>query len=47
MAAVDPVLMDAYVCQLLGYEVEEVPYVTMAEELYVGSADLAHAKSGN
>ena len=44
MAAVDPVLMDAYVCQLLGYEVEEVPYVTMAEELYVGSADLAHAK---
>ncbi len=44
MAAADPVLMDAYVCQLLGYEVEEVPYVSMAEELCAGSADLVHAK---
>ena len=44
MAAADPVLMDAYVCQLLGYEVEEVPYVSMAEELGAGSTDLTHAE---
>lgn len=40
MAAVDPVLTDAYVCSLLGYDVEEVPYIGMADELGVGSSDL-------
>ena len=44
MAAADPVLMDAYVCQLLGYEVQEVPYVSMAEELGAGSTDLTNAE---
>lgn len=39
MAAADPVLCDAYVCHLMGYEVEEVPYITMAEELGVGLSD--------
>lgn len=41
MAAKDPVLTDAYVCRLLHYEVDEVPYVRLAERLGVGSADLS------
>lgn len=40
MAAADPVLCDAYVCDLMGYAVDEVPYVRMAEQMGVGSADL-------
>lgn len=40
LAAADPVLVDAYVCDLMGYEVEEVPYIRLAEGLGVGSADL-------
>lgn len=36
MAAADPVLCDAYVCHLMGYEVEEIPYIVMAEELGAG-----------
>jgi uncharacterized protein (DUF362 family) len=43
-AAADPVLMDAYVCQLLNYQVEEVPYIGMAEALGSGSTDLTQAK---
>lgn len=41
IAAVDPVLCDAYVCRMLNYETEEVPYLRMAEELGVGNADLS------
>ncbi|MBR0373639.1 MAG: DUF362 domain-containing protein [Mogibacterium sp.] len=41
MAAVDPVLVDAYVCSLLHYELDEVPYVGLAEQLGVGSSDLS------
>ncbi|MDO4261746.1 MAG: DUF362 domain-containing protein [Eubacteriales bacterium] len=43
-AAADPVLCDAYVCSLLGYEVGEVPYIGMAEALGAGSADLSKAR---
>lgn len=43
MAACDPVLVDAYVCRLLHYSVDDVPYVRMAQELGVGSTDLEHA----
>lgn len=39
MAAADPVLCDAYVCHLMGYEISEVPYIQMAEELGAGCAD--------
>ena len=39
MVAADPVLCDAFVCHLMGYEVEEVPYIRMAEELGVGLGD--------
>lgn len=44
MAACDPVLVDAYVCSLLHYEMDDVPYIRMAEQLGVGSADLAQAE---
>ncbi len=44
MAALDPVLMDAYVCELLHYSVDEVPYVRKAEQLQVGSADISKAE---
>lgn len=39
----DPVLCDAYVCDCLGYSVDEVPYIRMAEKLGVGSADTSKA----
>ena len=41
MAAQDPVLTDAFVCSLLNYDVDDVPYIRMAEELGIGSADLS------
>ncbi|MDO4634129.1 MAG: DUF362 domain-containing protein [Eubacteriales bacterium] len=44
MAACDPVLTDAYVCGLLHYQTEEVPYIKMAEALGVGSSDLSKAE---
>lgn len=43
MAARDPVLVDAHVCQLLHYTVDQVPYVGLAEKLGCGSADLSKA----
>ena len=44
MAAADPVLCDAYVCHLMGYEISEVPYIQMAEELGAGCADWKKAE---
>lgn len=44
MAALDPVLVDAYVCHLLHYQVDEVPYVRMAEALGSGCADISKAE---
>ena len=41
MAAVDPVLVDAFVCSLLHYQISDVPYVSLAERLGVGSSDLS------
>lgn len=43
MAMRDPVLCDAYACDLLGHPLEDVPYIRMAESLGVGSADVAKA----
>lgn len=40
MAAMDPVLVDSYVCKLLHYTADDVPYIRLAEKLGVGSADL-------
>ena len=44
MAAVDPVLVDSYVCHLMDYSPDDVPYVRMAEALGIGSADLSAAE---
>ena len=41
MAALDPVLTDAYVCSLLNYNIDDVPYIRTAEALGVGSAALS------
>jgi uncharacterized protein (DUF362 family) len=43
IAGKDPVLIDAYAAHLLGFGIEEVPYIEMAEEIGVGSADLSNA----
>lgn len=43
-AGCDPVLMDAYVCKMMHYDVEEVPYVKIAGELGVGCADITKAE---
>lgn len=42
-AAADPVLCDAYVCRLLQYRTEEVPYIGLAEKLGAGSSDMDKA----
>ena len=39
----DPVLCDAFVCDCMGYSLKDVPYITMAEKLGIGSTDTAHA----
>ncbi len=39
----DPVLCDAYVCECMGYQVDDVPYIRIAERLGVGSADISKA----
>ena len=44
MAAADPVLVDSYVCHLMHYSVDEVPYIRLAEKLGVGSADISGAE---
>lgn len=36
----DPVLLDSYVAQLLGYDIQDIPYIEMAEKLNVGSSQL-------
>ena len=44
MTAVDPVLVDSYVCSLLGFDLEDVPYVGIAEKLGIGSSDLSNLR---
>lgn len=43
VAGIDPVLLDAYACRLMGHDPDEVAYIGLAEEYGVGSADLASA----
>ena len=40
----DPVLCDSFVCQTMGYRVDEVEYIGLAEQMGVGCADLTKAK---
>lgn len=42
-AGKDPVLIDTYAAQLMGFSIEEVPYIAMAESIGVGSTDLVNA----
>ncbi len=44
LAAADPVLVDAYVCDLLDYDLADVPYIGLAASLGVGSCDLGRAQ---
>lgn len=44
MAATDPVLADTYVCHLLHYQLQQVPYISMASALGCGSMDLKKAR---
>ena len=39
----DPVLIDAFVCETMGYDVDDVPYIRIAEQLGVGTADTSKA----
>jgi uncharacterized protein (DUF362 family) len=43
-AARDPVLCDAWAASLMGYSPGEIPYIRLAEDLGVGSADLGQAR---
>ncbi len=43
IAGKDPVLIDTYAAHLIGYSIEEVPYIVMAESIGVGSTDLENA----
>lgn len=40
MVSKDPVLTDAFVCRLLEYSLEDVPYITLASDKGVGCANL-------
>ena len=44
LAGMDPVLMDAYVCDMMHYQVEEVPYIVKAAALGVGCGDISQAE---
>ncbi len=44
VAGLDPVLLDAYACRLLGHNPSEVAYIGLAERYGVGSADLSAAR---
>lgn len=39
----DPVLCDAFVCESMGIDLDDVPYIRMAERLGVGSTDTSAA----
>ncbi|MDW7650384.1 MAG: DUF362 domain-containing protein [Bacillota bacterium] len=41
LASRDPVLLDTYAAELIGYGLDDVPYIRMAEKLGVGSTKLA------
>lgn len=43
LAGRDPVLIDAYVCRMMHYEVSEVPYILLAQSLGVGCAEMEKA----
>lgn len=40
LAGLDPVLIDTYVCRLLHYTTDQVPYIGLSQKLGIGSTDL-------
>ena len=44
MAAVDPVLVDAFACSILSVDISDVPYIKRACELGVGECNLSRLK---
>ncbi len=44
-AGLDPVLMDTFCANQMGFSVSEIPYIGMAEKLGVGSTDLSKLKA--
>lgn len=44
LAGTDPVLIDAYVCDMMYYQVEEVSYIVKAAALGVGCSDIRQAE---
>ncbi|MDR2922464.1 MAG: DUF362 domain-containing protein [Treponema sp.] len=40
----DPVLCDAWAAGQIGYDLSDIPYIGLAEELGVGSADISNAR---
>lgn len=43
IAGKDPVLIDAYASQLMGFSLDEIPYIKIAQEIGVGSTDILNA----
>ena len=43
-AACDPVLCDAWTAAQMGYKIDDIPYIGLAEQLGIGSADLRNVK---
>ncbi|GHU65549.1 hypothetical protein FACS189447_04680 [Spirochaetia bacterium] len=43
-AALDPVLCDSWAANLMGLDIEDIPYIGLAGKLGVGTADIAKAK---
>jgi uncharacterized protein (DUF362 family) len=43
-AAPDPVLCDAWAANQMGYTLDDIPYIGLAEKLGIGSADFKNAK---
>lgn len=44
VGGIDPVLIDAYAATLIGLDIQDVPYISLAATLGVGSADLETAE---
>ncbi|NMA95859.1 MAG: DUF362 domain-containing protein [Clostridiales bacterium] len=39
LAGTDPVMMDSYAANLLGFDIEDIPYIAIAEDIGVGSSN--------
>ena len=44
LAGIDPVLIDAYVCDMMHYQAEDVPYIVKAAALGVGCGDVSRVE---